>query len=533
MARSDSGAPDRSRLEVFQHLFAAVAEEMGERLKRSAFSVNIKERQDYSCALFDDDGQMIGQAAHLPVHLGAAPMSVAAARARVDMGPGDAVLLNDPFEGGTHLPDLTLVAPVFLKDEGTGAPQAAASFFVANRAHHADVGGAHPGSMAPARDVHGEGLRIPPLLLIKNGELDRDVLRLLLANMRVPREREGDLLAQWAAVRVGVLRLTAMAGEYGQSELRARGAQLMDWTCNLTRELTDSMPAGSWTFEDSLEPHGKQRSAVIRLTLTKSGGRLCFDFRASSDQQPGSINAPRAVAIAAVVYSLRQLLPAGTPTNAGLSREVEILTRPGSLVDASYPAPVAAGNVETSQRIVDVVAGALAQVFPKRIPAASAGTMSNLSFGGGDGPGDEAFAYYETLPGGAGGGPAGAGAHALQTHMTNTRNTPIEALERELPVRVLRFTVRRGSGGRGRARGGDGIVRRLRFLVPVRVGFVAERTRLGPWGLAGGGRGRAGGLRVRLPGKTRDSRAPGKCTLDLPAGAEVEVGTPGGGAFGR
>ncbi len=535
MSASGAGAPDLLRLEVFHHLFAAAAEEMGESLKRSAFSPNIKERRDYSCALFDAQGRMIGQAAHLPVHLGAAPMSVAAARASVEMQAGDAVLLNDPFEGGTHLPDLTLVSPVFLSDD-----EQQPSFYLANRAHHADVGGAHPGSMAPADDVHGEGIRIPPMRLVKGGELDRELLRLLLANMRVPREREGDLLAQWAANRVGQVRLKQMAREHGAEELRLRAGQLMDWTQVLTRTLLRTMPTGSWDFEDGLEvgTEASPREARIKLILKKQRGKLIFDFRASDDQLPGSVNAPRAVALAAVLYSLRQLLPPGTPTNDGILRDVEVLTRPGSLVDARYPAPVAAGNVETSQRLVDVVAGAFAQVWPELIPAASAGTMSNLSFGGNlssggnDGETGEAFAYYETLPGGAGGGPAGAGAHALQTHMTNTRNTPIEALERELPVRVLACSVRRGSGGRGRARGGDGIERRLRFLEPVRVGFVAERTRLGPWGLAGGGRGRSGGLSYRLPGAKRDTRAPGKCSLELPAGAEVEVTTPGGGAFG-
>jgi N-methylhydantoinase B len=530
MAEAASSAPDLLRLEVFHHLFAAAGEEMGESLKRSAFSPNIKERRDYSCALFDAEGRMIGQAAHLPVHLGAAPLSVAAARARVEMGEGDAVLLNDPFEGGTHLPDLTLVSPVFLA--GDERP----SFYVANRAHHADVGGSHPGSMAPSEDIHGEGVRIPPVRLVKNGALDRELLRLLLANMRVPREREGDLLAQWAANRVGAERLQQMAREYGGEELRARAAQLMDWTQALTRELIRSVPTGSWSFEDVLEGAAKEASgatAVLRLVLEKRRGRLRFDFRATDDQLPGSVNCPRAVAVAAVLYSLRQLLPAGTPTNDGLLRDVELLTRPGSLVDARYPAPVAAGNVETSQRLVDVVAGALAQVWPERIPAASAGTMSNLSFGGVRSVDGEPFAYYETLPGGAGGGPHGPGAHAVQTHMTNTRNTPIEAFERELPVRVLACTVRRGSGGAGLGPGGDGIRRRLRFLEPVRVGFVAERTRRGPWGLAGGGPGEPGGLRVRVRGARRDRSAPGKCSLDLPAGSELEVRTPGGGGFGR
>ena len=523
-----SGKPDRLRLEVFHHLFAATAEEMGVTLMRSAFSPNIKERRDFSCALFDAEGRMIGQAAHLPVHLGAAPMSVAAAREACHMREGDAVLLNDPFQGGTHLPDLTLTSPVFLP--GSTAPD----FYVSTPAHHADVGGFQPGSMAPAPDVHGEGLRVPPIRIVKDGELDGELLSLVLANMRVRAEREGDLLAQWAANRVGARRLLEMADEHGATQLRSRATQLMDWTCDLTQELVRTVPEGSWSFEDELEsaPTNGEGTARIRLTLTKRRGRLCFDFTETDDQLSGAVNTPRAVAMAAVFYCLRQLLPAGTPTNDGVLRRVEVKTRPGSLIDARYPAPVAAGNVETSQRLVDVIQGVLAQLWPDRFPAASAGTMSNLTFGGHPAGAESAFAYYETIAGGAGGGPEGPGAHAVQTHMTNTRNTPIEALENQLPVRVLRYTVRRGSGGRGRHRGGDGVCRRLRFLRDVRVSFVAERTRRGPWGLLGGGPGRKGGARVRLPGTLSDRLLPGKCSLDLPEGAELEIRTPGGGAFG-
>jgi len=501
---------------------------MGVTLMRSAFSPNIKERRDFSCALFDAEGRMIAQAAHLPVHLGAAPMSVAAARARVDMRPGDGVLLNDPYEGGTHLPDLTLISPIFLT--GSERPD----FYVANRAHHADVGGFQPGSMAPAPDVHGEGLRMPPTRLIKEGVVDDEILRLLLANMRVRHEREGDLLAQWAANRVGVRRLEEMATEYGPAELAKRAEQLMNWTEDLTRALIRSVPKGEWRFEDELEtaPRKGEGNALIRLCLTKKRGRLVFDLRETDDQLAGALNTPRAVPIAAVLYCLRLLLPAETPTNDGILRRVDVLTRSGSLIDARYPAPVAAGNVETSQRLVDVILGVLCQVWPDRIPAASAGTMSNLTFGGQPSDSKSAFAYYETIAGGGGAGPAGIGAHALQTHMTNTRNTPIEALETQLPVRVLAYTLRRGSGGRGRFPGGDGVLRRLRFLTQVRLGFIAERTKCGPWGLEGGAAGSPGGARVRVAGGRRDRALPGKCSMVLESGAEVEVRTPGGGGFG-
>lgn len=520
---------DPLRLEVFHHLFAAVAEEMGVSLMRSAFSPNIKERRDFSCALFDASGRMIAQAAHLPVHLGSAPLSLAAAMEAVEMEPGDAVVLNDPFEGGTHLPDVTFVSPVFV---GRGGRP---DYYCVNRAHHADVGGAFPGSMSPVADVHGEGLRIPPVKLVRGGEIDREWMRLLLANMRVPAEREADLLAQWAANRVGERRLLAMVAEHGPEEVRRRAGQLMDWTHALQRELVRGLPRGIFEFEDDLEDVGEGgANARVRLRLRVGGrGRLTFDFRESDDQVRGPVNTVRAVTLSAVFYVLRLFLPPGTPTNEGVLRGVEVLTRPGSIVDACYPAPVAAGNVETSQRLVDVLLGALAQLLPERVPAASAGTMSNLTFGTSEPGGAQSFAYYETVAGGAGAGPLGPGAHAVQTHMTNTRNTPIEALENQQPVRLLAYTVQRGSGGEGLHAGGDGVRRRLRFLRRVRIGWMAERQERGPWGLRGGGDGRAGAAFYRHATGRADRRLAGKASLELEAGGEVEVRTPGGGGYGR
>jgi len=519
---------DRVRLEVFHHLFAAAAEEMGVSLMRSSFSPNIKERRDFSCSLFDSRGRAIAQAAHLPVHLGSAPLSLAAAMAAVEMQPGDAVVLNDPFEGGTHLPDITLVSPVFLA--GSRRPD----FYCVNRAHHADVGGAFPGSMAPANDVHGEGIRIPPVRLVRGGALDRELLRLLLANMRVPREREGDLLAQLAANRVGERRLLAMAEEHGRDEVRARGEQLMTWAEELVRSVVRGLPHGVYNFEDELEAPcpGADRNVRIRLRLETRADGLVFDFRATDPETTGSVNTVRAVTMSAVFYVMRLLLPPGTPTNDGVMRCVRVLTTPRTVVDARYPAAVAAGNVETSQRLVDVALGALAQVLPDRIPAASAGTMSNLTFGDA-GRSGSSFAYYETIAGGAGASASGPGQHAVQTHMTNTRNTPIEALETHYPARVVSYTVRRGSGGAGRHAGGDGVVRRLRFLAPVRVGWVAERQSEGPWGLAGGEPGKPGRAFYRVDGERRNTRLPGKAGIELPAGSELEVRTPGGGGYGR
>ena len=521
------GAFDAVRLDVFQHLFASVCEEMGASLMRSSFSPNVRERRDLSCALFDARGRMIGQAAHLPVHLGATPLSVAAAIAAVPMEPGDAVLLNDPYRGGTHLPDLSLVSPVFL--EGEKSPR----FFVANRAHHADVGGAAPGSMAPADDLHGEGLRIPPVRLIKGGRIDRELFELLLANMRVRREREGDLLAQWSANRVGVKRVLGLALEYGADVLQRHAEGLMAWTERLMRDLVRSVPRTEVTFEDRLELAGEGgEDPCLRLTLGSDGRRLRFDFSASDPPVTGGLNATRAVTVSAVTYCLRLLLPPGTPTNAGLLKPVEIVTKPDTLVDATYPAAVAAGNTETSQRLCDVILGALAQLLPERIPAASAGSMTNVTVGGFDPARGLDFAYYETNAGGAGAGPLGPGAHAIQTHMTNTRNTPIEELELAYPMRVLSQEVRRDSGGTGLHRGGDGVRRRLGFLSRAHLARVSERQARGPWGLAGGGSGAPGRARLRKSRSGPWQALPAKWSGWVEAGAELEFETPGGGGWG-
>lgn len=525
------------RVEVFQHLFAATAEEMGAALLRSSFSPNVKERRDFSCALFDQAGRMVSQAAHIPVHLGAAPLGVQAVLESCELAPGDAVVVNDPYRGGTHLPDISLVTPVFLRGAkggrgSKGGRGARPDFLVANRAHHADVGGPTPGSMGPARDVHGEGLRIPPIHLVRDGVVRADVLSLLLANMRVPREREGDLLAQWAANRLGERRLGELAVEYGVSELVSRAEELIERTAEGTGAWVRRLPRGSVEFEDRIELEGGEE-ARVHVRIARRGDRLTVDFRECSDQVEAGVNAPRAVAVSAVLYALRLLLPEGTPTNDGVLAPVDVMTRPGSIVDARYPAPVAAGNVETSQRLVDVLLGALARWIPDRIPAASSGTMSNLTYGGEAPHGEGSFSYYETIAGGAGASPLGAGERGIQTHMTNTRNTPIEALEAELPVRVLACGMREGSGGEGTHGGGDGLRKVLRFLGPVRASWVADRQRRGPFGLAGGGPGSVGSARVRRGGRgTPGPPIPGSTGLDLEAGDELYLETPGGGGWG-
>lgn len=525
---------DPLQVEVFHHLFAAAAEEMGVSLQRSAFSVNIKERLDFSCAIFTGEGVMAAQAAHLPVHLGATPMSVEAALARHRLGPGDVVFLNDPFEGGTHLPDITSVEAVFdpaLPKDDPGEPL----FYCVSRAHHADVGGAFPGSMAPARDVHGEGLRLPPIRLVRGGVIDEDLLAVFLSNVRVPEERRADLLAQLAASRAGVNRLEGMVAEHGGAQLRSRADDLVAWTASLIKERVRRLKPGTWRFEDVLEggADGRGELLPIRVAIQAEGERVVFDFTESAPQAlDGSpVNTTRAVTVSAVFYALRLLLPPGTPTNAGVLDGVEILTTKGTVVDAAYPAPVAAGNVETSQRLVDVILGGLAQMLPELMPAASAGTMNNLSFGG-IRPSGEAFTHYETHGGGAGAGPTRPGAHGVQTHMTNTRNTPIEALEAEMPVRVLKQTLRRGSGGGGARLGGDGIQRRLRFLTAVRLAWMGERQRRAPYGLKGGQKGALGAAFVKFPTGDEETLDP-KAALDLAAGSEFEVRSPGGGGHGE
>ncbi len=519
----------RARLEAHHHLFASIAEEMGAALQRSAFSANIKERRDFSCALFERGGRMVAHAAHIPVHLGAMPLSVGEVLRTLPLEPGDAVVLNDPYRGGTHLPDVTLVSPIFTR------PGRRPSFLCANRAHHADIGGAHPGSMAPVDDVHAEGLRIPPLKLVERGQLREDVLELLLANLRGARERRADLLAQLSANHVAAQRLQALAERSGSRALEAQAQALIAWSAQIAREEVRRWPARKVSFVDRLEPLEPGGAApAIRLALERRGSRLRLDFSASDDAVGQGLNATRAVTCAAAFYCLRLHLPAHTPTNDGLFDALELVTRPGSLVDARYPQPVAAGNVETSQRLVDVVLGALAQLGPDlraRLPAASAGTMSNVAFGLALADGGAAT-YYETVAGGAGASSGRAGASAVQTHMTNTRNTPIEAFEQRYPVRLERCTVRRASGGAGRARGGDGCSKAWRFLVPARASWVGERASQGPWGLDGGGAGAPGRAWIERTGGAQQALGP-RASFTLAPGERLCIETPGGGGHGR
>jgi N-methylhydantoinase B len=507
---------------IFNKIFSARAEEMGIVLRKSAFSPNIKERRDYSCALCTAAGELLAQAAHIPVHLGALPRTMAKVLPEFPLAPRDILLLNDPYWGGTHLPDLTLIAPVYL--EGRLA------FYLVNRAHHADVGGAAPGSMPLARDLREEGVIIPPSYLYRQGKLAKDFLNDLLSQMRVPEERRGDLAAQLAALHRGQERLPHLAARYGLHKLLEMSRELLDYSERAMQTLIAVIPDGVYRFTDCLDDDGYGHDDLaIRLTLTIAGETARLDFRESCDQVAGGVNAVPPVVEAAAYYVFLTLLAEDYPINQGCFRPIEVLTRPGSLLDPVFPAPVAAGNVETSQRLVDVVFGALAQALPETVPAASQGTMNNLAFGGVAAGGRE-FTYYETMAGGMGGRPDRPGLSGVHTHMTNTQNTPVEVLEHDYPVRIERYALRPGSGGTGRFPGGAGLVREFHFLSEVQVSLLSERRRRGPYGLHGGGPG-APGENVLLT-ENGEEKLPGKINLTLPAGSRLSIRTPGGGGWG-
>ena len=586
---------DPIELEIFKNRYHSIAEEMGAALRRTAFSPNIKERRDYSCAVFDSDGEVIAMGDHMPVHLGSMPMSVRAAiegcqqhhrqpdrcpedRRRQDhrgLGPGDVVMLNDPFCGGTHLPDITLVAPVYIARQGAGDSKGrrGPDFYVAARAHHADVGGAYPGSMGLGREIYQEGVRIPPVKIMRAGKMERDLLALLLNNVRTPREREGDLGAQIAACHTGAERLREVCTRYGLERAQRAGRELLEYSEEMMRAFLQRVPRGTYRAEDFLDDDGINRKPIrIAVAVTfhrnnggdsqergqdalatagpdagatrrrresarsfpKGGSRpmVTVDFRGSDAQVEGSLNAVEAITYSACFYVFRCLLAEEVPATAGLMRPIRVVVPAGSVVNARPPAAVAGGNVETSQRMVDVLLRALAQAIPERIPAAASGTMNNLTIGGIDPRSGEPFAYYETIAGGMGARPTKPGVSGVHTHMTNSLNTPAEALEYAYPLRVLRYSLRPGSGGEGKHRGGDGMVREIEVLADAEVTLLAERRKHGPYGLSGGGDG--------APGKTYLVRQDGsmeelasKCNVRLHKGERIRIETPGGGGWGK
>lgn len=583
---------DPIELEIFKSLYHSIAEEMGATLRRTAFSPNIKERRDYSCAVFDGGGEVIAMGDHMPVHLGSMPMSVRAAIAACElsggMKPGDVVMLNDPFRGGTHLPDITLVAPVHVRG-GFGGEKRERSpgfrgrgpfgyrsgqvrgslspdFYVASRAHHADVGGAYPGSMGLCREIYQEGVRIPPVKLMRAGEMQVDVLALLLNNVRTPEEREGDLGAQLAACHTGAERLREVCARYGVGKAKRAARELLDYSEELMRAFLERVPAGTYRAEDFLDGDGisdKPVRITVEIKFHKLSVRgkkrrqdadarkVTVDFTGSDPQVEGSVNAVEAITYSACFYVFRCLLAEDVPATAGLMRPIQVIAPEGTIVNARPPAAVAGGNVETSQRIVDALLRALAQAIPERIPAAASGTMNNLTIGGIDfrngdlrngklREGDlsendrqtgQAFAYYETIAGGMGARPGKAGVSAVHTHMTNSLNTPAEALEYAYPLRVRRYSLRSGSGGNGQYHGGDGIVREIEVLTDCSVTLLADRRTRGPWGLAGGENGWPGTASVIRHDGSVEAMA-GKFSTRLRAGERIRIESPGGGGWG-
>jgi N-methylhydantoinase B len=472
----------------------------------------------------------------MPVHLGSMPMSVSAVLSALQLAPGDVALLNDPYCGGTHLPDITMVAPVFIP--GRTRP----AFYVANRAHHADIGGMYPGSMGPCREIAQEGIRIPPVKLMHAGKMDAQVLAILLANVRTPKEREGDLTAQLGACRIGAARTIELVQRFGHARL-LRGMQAMlKGSERLMNQLLANLPAGEWKAEDFLDDDGVLPGPIgIRVTVRNDPKRrrAIVDFTGTDSQAPGSLNAVYAITWSAVFYVFRCLLPSGIIATAGLMRPIKVLAPKGTIVNAVAPAAVAGGNVETSQRIVDTLLRALAPALPDRIPAASSGTMNNLTIGGLDvrplsssgHRSETSYTYYETIAGGLGGSPTSAGASGHHAHMTNSLNTPVEALEYAYPFRMVRYALRKHSGGAGQRRGGDGLVREIELLGDAQVTLLADRRKTLPWGLAGGEAG-APGL-TALIREGIEQPLPGKCTVELPAGTRIRIESPGGGGWGK
>src|SRR5207248_11225273 len=488
-------------LEIYRALYTSVAEEMGVALRRTSFSPNIKERRDYSCAVFDSSGRVIAQGDHMPVHLGSMPMAVAAALHEVEIEPGDVVAVNDPFAGGTHLPDVTLIMAVSSEQWAVGSKKRQRPktkdqrplFFVANRAHHADIGGATPGSMGLATDVYGEGVRIPPIKIVRGGEVVSDVMKLILTNVRSSNERRADFEAQIGSLKTGETRLLEIIERRGEKEARDYAAHLIAYSSRMMRRAIAAIPDGTYEAEDALDDDGIIEAEIqIRARVSIKGERARVDFTGSSPQVAGAVNAVEAITVSAVSYCFRCLVGDDVPASAGLIEPIEVIAPKGTVLNANPPASVAGGNVETSQRIVDTVFKALSQAIPDRIPAASQGTMNNLTIGGIDPRTGSEFSYYETVAGGMGARPARDGMNATHTHMTNSLNTPAEALEYAYPLRVREYRIREGSGGKGKHNGGDGTIREIESLASARMALLSDRRKRAPYGLQGGKDGERG-----------------------------------------
>ena len=516
-------------LELFRSALTATADEMGAVLTRSSYSPNIKERRDFSCALFDRQGRLVAQAAHIPVHLGSMPDSVASALETFDhFSPGDIIVLNDPYLGGTHLPDITIIAPIYVQSDGKQRLVG----FAANRAHHADVGGMSPGSMPIATEIHQEGIIIPPIKLWEAGQPNHVALDLILRNVRTPHERRGDLSAQIAANNTAIRRMQELIDRWGLPAIEEHIDALIAYAERITRATIAAIPDGCYEFTDYLDNDGINNEPVaITASVTVQGDTLTVDFSGSAPQTRGNVNTVASVAKSATYYVVRCLMPGDAPMNHGTFAPVTVIAPAGTVVNARPPAAVAQGNVETSQRITDVVLGALASALPDIIPAASQGTMNNITAGGIDPRTGQPFAYYETMGGGMGARPGLDGLSGVHTHMSNTLNTPVEALEYAYPMRVTAYRLRDHSGGNGAFRGGDGLVREISFEVPTEVTLLTERRSRSPYGLQGGEPGKCGENRLQREGK--EATLPGKVHFLASPGDRLTILSPGGGGWGK
>ncbi len=526
-------------MSLYSELLSSVCEEMSSVLQMSALSPNIKERRDFSTAIFDAKGGLVAQGTNIPVHLGSMQLAAKAAIDFFNFFPGDAVALNDPYRGGTHLPDITLVAPFFPKGKRESNYPAA---FIAARAHHADVGGMTSGSLPLSTEIYQEGLIVPPVKIVENGALNAAVIEIICANSRTPEERRGDLLAQLASLTRGAERLHKISGDLYSNSRNENSSMwpsifesLQDYSEIAFIEMLSNVKSGVYTAEDSIElPDGSLSKIRLKLDIRETG--IVADFSGSDLQTRSPFNAVRAITLSAVTYAVRCLLAEDVPANSGLTRRVDVITTPGTIVDALPPAAVSAGNVETSQRLVDVLFQALAKAFPDKIPASGPGSMNNVTAGGINPATGKSFAYYETIGGGHGGGPNSPGISARHAHMTNSLNTPVEAIEYSYPLRVLKYAIRKNSGGIGRHPGGDGIIREIEFLADSDVSVIGQRCLLSPPGLYGGSPGKPSKYSLKKIRKSkRDAviRLPNASSFQVRSGDVLKIETAGGGGYGK
>ena len=519
---------DLISMEIIHNNLIYISEEMGIALRNSAFSSNIKERMDHSCAIFDEKGRMLAQAEHIPVHLGSMPQVVKEVLKVFpgdEMFEGDVIIVNDPYSGGTHLPDITFVTPIFYRGEIIG--------FAVNRAHHSDVGGKTPGSIpVDAESIYEEGLIIPPVKLVNRGKIDENILKIILANTRTPKIRRGDIYAQLAANNVGVKRVIELINKYGIKKFMEALENILKYTEKRMRAKISKLPKGEYKAADYIEDTKEEKLIKIVATVKIIGDKMVFDFSGTGRQVKDPLNAPYPVTLSSSYYVLRATLDPNIPANEGAYRPLKVVAPPGTIVNAQHPHPVVGGNVETSQRIVDVLLKALSQAIPEKIPAASQGTMNNITIGGYYPNRNEQFTFYETIGGGYGARYGLDGESAVHSHMTNTMNTPVEEIERRFPIRIIEYSVRRNSGGNGKWRGGDGIIRKYLFLTEATVCLLGERHLTSPWGLFGGENGKPGRYTlIKKDGKKIVLKS--KQVIKVEAGDVLILETPGGGGYGK